>query len=235
MSRNVFEYGKFRYEYRLVSQNRKTLSLTVYPNMSIELKCPHGVSQQRIDAFLKKKWRWLHAQLFFFSKYAKKRYKREYVSGESFLYLGRQYQLIVRKGKNDQVTLLRGKLFIETIQDIRNGVYNKALLERWYRMKRSSVFQERLEEVSKKFDYDFIPRIHVRPMAKRWGSALVSGKKIVLNPVLIQSSKECIDYVITHELCHFKHRNHDKSFWNLLERKCPDWQRVKEKLETRHG
>ena len=67
-------------------------------------------------------------------------------------------------------------------------------------------------------------------MKKRWGSFL-NKNKILLNPKLIHVSKECIDYVIVHELCHLAHKNHDKKFFDLLNKKYPKWERVKEKLE----
>jgi hypothetical protein len=69
-------------------------------------------------------------------------------------------------------------------------------------------------------------------MQKRWGSC-IRGKSIVLNPLLIHASKDCIDYVITHELCHVKYKNHDKRFFKLLNSKYPKWEKVKNKLEMR--
>jgi predicted metal-dependent hydrolase len=67
-------------------------------------------------------------------------------------------------------------------------------------------------------------------MPKRWGS-YIKGERIILNPLLIQGPKEAIDYVITHELCHMKYKNHDSKFYGLLETKFPNWQKTKVKLE----
>lgn len=229
-----FLFGSFVYRYELVHQERKTLSLTVAPDLSISVKCPHEASEERIELFLKKKWFWLEKQLAFFGKFQRKHYLKEYVSGESFYYLGRQYQLIVRKGKKDRVVLFQGRLLVETTGLLRDGKYTKKLVEKWYKEKVKLVFLERLDAVEKKFKYDFCPVLVVKPMNKRWGSAL-SGRKVILNPKLIQASKECIDYVITHELCHFTHKNHGKDFWKLLQRKFPGWERVKNNLELKHG
>ena len=68
-------------------------------------------------------------------------------------------------------------------------------------------------------------------MKKRWGSFL-NQDKIFLNPKLIHSSKDCIDYVITHELCHMKYKSHDSRFHKFLNEQYPKWEKVKEKLET---
>ena len=72
----------------------------------------------------------------------------------------------------------------------------------------------------------------IKKMEKRWGS-FIRGKSIILNPLLIHASKDCIDYVITHELCHVKYRGHNKAFYRLLDAKYPHWEAIKEKLEER--
>jgi predicted metal-dependent hydrolase len=220
LEQKVFKYGNLSYVYELVELPRKTFGLTVYPDMKILVKAPVSTKQKDIDAFLKKKWRWLDAQLAFFSRFSQKRYAKEYVSGESFLYLGRQHQLIVKRANADKVRLMRGKLEVYSSADAYDGKYTKKLLDGWYKERHSIVFDERYKQV--------------RQMPKRWGS-FVSKKKIILNPILIQASKDCIDYVITHELCHMYHNNHGKQFWSLLDKKYPDWQKVKEKLEVRLG
>jgi len=67
-------------------------------------------------------------------------------------------------------------------------------------------------------------------MSKRWSSS-IKGERIILSPLLIQGPKEAIDYVITHELCHMKYKNHDSKFYALLETKFPNWQKTKVKLK----
>ncbi len=229
-----FIFGTFVYEYSLIRQERKTLSLTVTPELKIVLKSPFEADGERIEAFLKRKWFWLEKQLSFFKRYHRKLYEKEYVSGEGFLYLGRQHKLIVKSGAKDSVGLLRGELCIETTKAVANGAYNKKLLESWFKEKAEEVFKARFKEMLERFNYVNIPLLAMREMSRRWGSFL-SDKKIFLNPKLIHTAKECIDYVIVHELCHLKYRNHDKDFWQLLAQKYPKWEKVKEKLEIIGG
>ena len=106
------------------------------------------------------------------------------------------------------------------------------MLEHWYEQKAGQIFQERYCQVLKKFNYEFTPELSLRKMEKRWGSFLTK-KKILLNPELIKASKACIDYVITHELCHMKYQNHGNAYRKLLITKCPNWEELKEKLELR--
>lgn len=229
-SKKKFVHGSFVYHYDLLRQERRTLGLAVMPDLSIQLKSPHEASADRIELFLRRKWFWLEKQLNFFRKYQRKMYPKEYVSGESFLYLGRQYLLLVKTADEPKVVLSKRDLILSTDGKTTDVARNKKILNNWYAKRIDRVFKERLALVTARFGYREIPELVVREMPKRWGSFL-STKKIVLNPKLIFTSKECIDYVITHELCHTKYKNHDKKFFKLLDEKYPKWRKVKEKLE----
>lgn len=232
MIQKTFTYGKYSYKYYLVRQERKTIALTVQPSLNIILKCPDKASKERIEAFLKRKWMWLEKQIQYFKKYQKKKVKKEYVSGESFLYLGRQYKLLVKSSKQENVSLSQGRITIHTKKSVRDSTVNKRLLNKWYKSRIDIIFAERLKEMCKKMKEEEYPQLIIRKMNKRWGS-YSKGNKITLNPLLIRASKECIDYVIGHELCHIKHKNHDKNFFKLMKSKFPEWEKTKEKLELR--
>ncbi len=225
-----FIFGTFIYEYLLIKQDRKTLSLTITPDLKIILKCPNNATEEKIEAFLKRKWFWLEKQLSFFKKYQRKVYEKEYVSGEGYLYLGRQYKLSVKRGKKDCVALTKGTLVVTTTKPVFNVRHNKKLINNWFNEKTNLIFQERFSLMLLKFDYKNTPKLFIREMRRRWGSFL-NKDKIILNPRLIYTSKECIDYVIVHELCHLKYKNHNKRFWKLFNKKYPKWQKIKEKLE----
>ena len=233
MIRN-FQYGKYKYDYILLKEERKTISLTVTPELEIIVRSSRNVTSEKIDDFLKRKWVWLEKQLTYFQSVKRSSFKKEFVSGESFYYLGRQYQLIVRRGASTDVKLPRGKLILETNQGIENSKANRTILNRWFKERAQIIFQNRLEAVFPKFEYSLaLPTIEIKRMSKRWGSFL--GKnKIVLHPGLIHASKDCIDYVISHELCHFRYKNHSTAFYRLLGERCPSWSAVKEKLEKKY-
>ena len=230
-SNKQFTFGSLLYDYKLIKQDRKSLSLTVTPSLDIILKSPVSADEERTEAFLKRKWFWLERQLQYFGKYQRRTYKKEYVAGESFHYLGRQYQLIIKHSKSDNVGLIKGSLIVETTKKVENKRYNKKLLESWFEERRIIIFQERFKEMLEKFNYKDFPKLETREMKKRWGS-FVNGNKIVLNPKLIHLPKETIDYVITHELCHIRYRNHDKKYFKFLDKMYSGWELVKEKLET---
>jgi len=174
----------------------------------------------------------MERQLCDLRRFQSKKMPKEYVSGEAFLYLGRQYKLVVCKAATDSVKIEKGRIRIETTKKLDDASHNRALLESWYQSRAESVFNERYKLMIKNFNYDFVPTLAIRQMEKRWGSFLVK-KKILLNPELVKASKECIDYVITHELCHMKYQNHSEKYFRFLQSKCPNWKDLKEKLELR--
>lgn len=227
-----FTYGTHRYTYEVVRQSRKSIALTVYPDLRLEVRCPEHATAERIEDFLKRKWRWLDAQMTFFAQFSRKRYPKEYVSGESFLYLGRQYTLNVRTGAKDYVTVEPGKLVVYTRYKEGRQQRVKQLLDRWYRERARVVYTERMLAVLPKFSLDESPALSIKVMQKRWGSYLNDGS-IVLHPALVQAPKHCIDYVLVHELCHTKYKNHSGKFYSLLDAKYPGWQKVKQELEER--
>lgn len=77
-----------------------------------------------------------------------------------------------------------------------------------------------------------MPTLKVRKLKRRWGSYLKKNE-IVLNPDLIKASKQSIDYVIYHELCHAYFDKHTDDFYNLLSLKMPNWKQVKENFELK--
>lgn len=225
-----FIFGSFVYRYDLVMQDRKTLSLTVKPDLSIILKCPLGAESERVEIFLRKKWFWLEKQLGFFKKYQRKIYQKEYISGEGFLYLGRQYKLLVKKSNENRVVLTKGILTVYTTRGVLDRKYTKRLISEWYDKKIDQIFHDRYEQMKLRFEHEITLHLVIREMRKRWGSFLGKGT-IILNPGLIHTSKDCIDYVIAHELCHMRHKNHDKNFYKSLKKQCPKWKKIKDKLE----
>jgi len=73
------------------------------------------------------------------------------------------------------------------------------------------------------------PKLSIKRMKTRWGSLSDKGT-VTLNTDLIRAPKECIDYVVTHELCHLKYHDHSPEFYALLDSIIPGWKKVKDRL-----
>ena len=109
----------------------------------------------------------------------------------------------------------------------------KHLLEGWYRDRAADRFHESLDRCWPYFEKHSSakPRVQVKSMRKRWGSLSAKGM-LTLNAALIRTPRECIDYVITHELGHLRYKNHGPEFYRFLEKVMPDWEKRKHKLEV---
>ena len=222
------DFGSERIEYSLVYVDRKSLGITVKPNMEVLVKSPIDISVEKISYILRKKAPWILKQKRAFLAYYPKMPSRRYVAGETHLYLGRQYRLLLHKGDNQSV-VLKGKFINITCE---NPAQVGGLLNQWYINHAQHKFRELAKPLIERFNkYNVSPSsIVLRQMPTRWGSCTHNGK-IILNPELIKAPKGCIEYVIIHELCHLVHHDHTQKFLDLQSREMPDWENWKYKLE----
>ena len=223
-------YGRETIPFDVVHLQRKTMEIAVHPDKSVVVKVPFGSDSEEVVRRVRRRAGWIHRQMLYFEQFEPKTPPRRHVSGESHLYLGRKYRLKIRKSQTPQVLLRSGYFHIHSPNLSPN--YIQKLLEEWYLQKASTCFQVVFHLVWEKFKKVAVakPGLKIRKMKARWGSLSKSGL-LTLNPELIKAPKECIEYVVIHELCHLSHRHHDSDFYKLLDRCLPDWVQRKHKLE----
>ncbi len=225
-------YGDRRIEFELTRRERKTLAISVRPDLRIEVVAPFDASLDRIFEKVRKRAPWITRQLQFFGQFQPRTPERRYIAGETHRYLGRQYKLKVLPHIQERVKLHRGLLIVQTHKP-KQAENTKALVEDWYRERAHIKFPERIAICRQSFPdpNEFEPSgVIIRQLQQRWGSMTPTGK-LVLNKSLIRASVDTIDYVITHELCHIRHSHHGPEFYKLLDRVMPDWEKRKVKLE----
>lgn len=224
----AIKFGSKTICFLLEYSNRKSLGITVTPEMEVLVKAPIDTSIEVVKEKIMKKAPWIIKQLSFFLSFHPKTPERKYISGETHLYLGRQYRLQIQVG-NEESVKLKGK-FIEVTT--REKSKAKDLLNHWYLQHARTKFHAIAEPLIDKFKkYEVVPSsIVLREMPTRWGSCTPKGK-IILNPELIKAPKACIEYVIIHELCHLVHHDHTQKFIDLQTKEMKDWEKWKMKLE----
>ena len=229
--RRSFVYGRKTIEYLLLYRERRTMEIAVHPDSTVVVKAPVDSAIALIEEKLRKRARWILKQLNYFGQFDPRTPVRCYVNGETHLYLGRQYRLKLAKGTENSVKLIRGRFHVKT-PDATTPETARKLLDKWYREKARLHFSESMDRCWKKFrELDIErPDISVRKMRTRWGSLSDKGT-VTLNIDLIRAPKECIDYVLTHELCHLKYPDHSPEFYKLLDQLMPDWKKKKDRLE----
>lgn len=227
---DAITWGTVEISYLYSFSYRQTLGITVHPDLSVTVKAPSGTSPDRVRQFVRKRASWIEKTRRDFEQYLPKQPPRRYISGETHRYLGRQYRLKVEQTEEDSIRCLRGYLMVTTRAEPASERV-KELLESWYRAHARRVFGEQLAVCHKRVAKHGVPlpTLTIRRMARRWGS-FSSARRITLNLLLILVPKECIDYVILHELCHFKVKHHGPRFWRLMEAVLPDYDDRRKKL-----
>jgi predicted metal-dependent hydrolase len=225
---DTIQFGSKKIDFSLEYSNRKSLGITVTPELSVLVKAPIDTSMEKVKEKLRKKAPWIIRQQSFFLSFHPKTPARKFIGGETHLYLGRQYRLQIQIGKDESVKL-KGK-FIEVTT--REKSRTKDLLNDWYLQHAKTKFHAIAQPLIDKFKKHKVEpsSIVFRDMPTRWGSCTPKGK-IILNPELIKAPKGCIEYVIIHELCHLIHHDHTQKFIDLQTKEMKDWEKWKMKLE----
>ena len=213
--------------------NRKSgrVAIHVDPDGRVLVDAPESASEPQIRAAVTRRARWIHGHLVAIHLRRAHVLPREYVSGESVLYLGRRYRLkvVVKKGAPAVVRIRGG--YMEVFVSERKPELVKEALNHWYRTRARIVFAERLEATAASLQWiRATPFMRLQNMRVQWGSCSPAGR-VTLNPQLVKAPRECIDYVLLHELCHLKEHNHSPKFYKLLDRHLPQWRRKKKRLD----
>ncbi|MGI8544553.1 MAG: M48 family metallopeptidase [Aridibacter sp.] len=226
-------YGKKIIDFKLQHSDRKTLAISVLPDLSVIVTAPNETSDiEKIKSKIKKRAKWILKQQSDFEKYQPTQPPRRFVSGETHLYLGRQYRLKVLEGEAESVKLKSGYFFVTT-EDKKDRKRVESLLKDWYHTRAKKYFEKKIKlsmERFKRFGLQ-TPPVHLRNMTKRWGTYSSNGT-INLNPDLIKTPSSCVEYVVIHELCHLIEPNHSRDFYRLLQRIMPEWEKRKSRLEN---
>lgn len=144
--------------------------------------------------------------------------KRE--KNSKFYYFGTNYDIII--GSFSEVDIANDKIFAPSYKE----------LEKWLNKNIREIFTNRLNYWYNEFEENIPkPSLKLRKMTTRWGVCNTKNKCITLNIELFKYDKECLDYVIVHELSHLVYPNHSKSFWNVVSKYCPNYKILRNKLK----
>lgn len=226
--------GSSLIRFTLERKNVKHINLRVQPDGEIKVSAHPDVPYRQIEDFVEDKSDWILKQMRYFDTVRPiPMPEKDYMTGESFRYLGKQYRLKVMEVETDEhVKFYRGFICLY-VKDREDQARKKELISSWYQNRRQVIFQESLErmwERIKSYGVNY-PKLKTRKMKTRWGSCLIKDETIVMNNDLIYAPKACIDYVVLHELIHFIEKEHNNRFYNLMYLLMPDWEERKRYLD----
>jgi predicted metal-dependent hydrolase len=226
------DYGHESIRFEIVFTRRKTLQISVHADERVVIRAPFGTSADKIAEWVRRKAGWVLKHQRNFRQSPPPTPPPRYLNGEMHWYLGHQYRLRVGPGALDRVTLNHHELLVECAAAA-TPVNTQQLLEAWYQEQALMQFAQSLERCFPPFRQLGLnrPQIRIRRMKTRWGS-MSAKNRMTLNLGLIHSSLDCLDYVVTHELCHLLHRNHGPAFYRLLEQLMSDWRVRKQRLKN---
>ena len=234
MSNLSIVYGDDRIDFQVcISHDRpkRKVAIHVYPDGSVQVDAPEGAGDSEIRDAVRKQARWVLKHVSDARQQREHVLARQYVSGESHFYLGRRHLLKVIMAPDEHATvkLLRGRLEVRCPKDSPGLV--KDLLRGWYRERAKEYLQNRLAIHADRLPWlSATPYWKLVPMQKQWGSCSPKGV-ISLNPHLVKAPRDCVDYVLLHELCHLREHNHSERYYQLLGQLMPEWKSVKVKLD----
>lgn len=199
------------------TDRRKTVSIFIERNGSVKVLAPISASDEIIEAAVKSREYQIFTKLAKWKELNQGKVKREFVNGQSFLYLGRNYRL--KLTDNQEVPLkISGGFFHLDIKYLSKA---EKVFKDFYRVKAENKIKERIKLIEEKFQHK-PETIKVLELQNRWASwtpknGLNFHWKCIMAPVSV------LDYIITHEMVHLKFPNHSPEFWNELDKKMPNY------------
>jgi predicted metal-dependent hydrolase len=221
---------EIRYQIRR-SARRGTVSIGIDPKDGVMIVAPNQTPIDRLDRVVRAKAPWIVRKLRRQSDLPPPPPSREFVSGETFAYLGRQYRLRVIGGEPRPLRLTRGRLEVSIPAGLdaeHHAAYVRAAMLDWYRRRAADRLRPLAATWSERMGVQ-LGRVHVRDQAKRWGSCDHAGN-LRLNWRIVQAPKRLIEYVVAHEIVHVLHADHGRTFWAALGRVMPDYEARRDEL-----
>lgn len=216
------------------SSRRATVSIAIDPAEGVLVTAPRPTTVERLDRLIRAKGPWVIERLKRQSDIPPALPAREFISGETFLYLGRQHRLRLDLGEAPRPLGMKGGWLHLPIpdslpEDHRAAFVRAALLD-WYKPRAARRLKARVKLWAGKLHLTEPELLLVEPR-KRWGSASASGT-VRLNWRIIQAPLTLVDYVVLHELMHLLHPNHTADFWAAIGHVMPDYEERKNRLRN---
>jgi predicted metal-dependent hydrolase len=208
----------------LIRTRRKTIALIIERDGRLIVRAPMRTRQEAIQRFIQQKESWIRRTQERFKARWSAHPPRQYLEGESFLYLGAAQVLHVVDEKKPELCLADGFRLAGKARHIA-----PLLFKRWYQRQAHHVIPARVEELARQHGYSYA-RVRISSARTRWGSCSSKGT-LSFSWRLVMAPPPVIDYVILHELAHLKIHNHSPKFWSRVAQLVPDYREHKKWLE----
>lgn len=201
---------KTDFSFKLIHSRRKTIALIVDRDGQLTVRAPFHAAYAQILAFIERKADWIRAKQAIAQQRQTQPLEKQFVRGETFLYLGSLYPLEIVDRARTSLALKNGRFEITKIALPRA----KETFIGWYKKQARQILEERALLYAEQYNLNY-ERIKITSARTRWGSCSTLGTlsftwRLVLAPLPV------IDYVVVHELAHLVEKNHSKRFWDRV-------------------
>lgn len=212
-------------------QRKRTVSVIVDPDHGVSLKAPKHLDIETLNSIALNKGAWIIQKL---KSHDESRYdinEREFITGESIQYLGRNYILKITQSpllKNGGFCSLKGKFLECHVYNKTNKEASLKIIKKWYCERAEEKLTDRVKIYAKKMSLE-PKQVLIREQKKRWASCDAKGN-LRFNWQIIMAPLKLVDYVVVHELSHLKVHNHSPAFWKVVGSTLPDYTQRKDQL-----
>lgn len=220
-------------EYQLLpGADRQTTDIVIERNGLLTVRPPLRMTPEQVDETVFSKRMWIYRNLADWRDLNAARVSRNWVSGESFLYLGSSYRLELVQVQDEALKLKDGRFcLLRSLAQTDGGTAAEQAFINFYQIKGLERITKRVNYFASKVDVT-AGTIQIKELGYRWASCMKNGDlhfhwKCLMAPLTV------IDYIIVHELCHLHHRDHSEAFWNEVDKILPDYRERKEWLRVR--
>lgn len=207
-------------DYHVVYSNRKTLSIIVERDRSILVRAPQSMTDEEITQAVENKKIWIYEKTHHPQKYPPDPVKKEFVSGETILYLGRNYRLELIDEDTKEICF-NSCFFISRYQKVNAG----ELIKEWYMSRGRKILIPRIRNFADAMGVAY-NQVSITDMKYRWASCSPKNN-LNFNWRILKAPMSVIDYLIVHELAHLLELSHSTKFWNIVAVQVPEYEKPK--------
>ena len=216
-------------EYRVIRSQRATADLIIERDGSVVVRAPQWVGDEQAAGLVESRLYWIFQSLAEWRDMNATRVLREYRNGEGFLYLGCAYRLLLVADQPEPLLLKNGRFCLRR-ELVERGDLDaaRALFRDYYIARGRERLQRRVHYFAPKVGVS-PASIDVRELGNRWATCSTRAN-LAFHWKCMMAPPTIIDYIVVHELCHLRHRDHTDAFWNEVDKVLPQYRERKEWL-----
>ena len=237
MEKDTVKIGSETVEFYYTRKKIKNIILKINKENEIIISLPKRAALRDAKDFIIKKYDWIQKNRIKHDSIREIIESKNYVDGELLYLFGIPYKIKRLPSNQNRIVLNDNCIEIQTKEKyFEDTKYVSKQYEKWLKELASNILKKYTFEYQKVMSSDKIPvpEVEVRKMKSRWGCCYSRKGLVKYNTSLIKTPKECIEYVVVHELSHFKHQNHSKSFYGFVEKYIPDWKERRKVLNKEY-